>query len=107
MRSLKLGVGRPGGALLLAAPRPCRLGARRHGDRSIPVSTPTTQGASCTANFIFTQGGDVFIGDAAHCPGTGAATDTNGCDAGHAADGTAVEVDGAIAARHARLQLVG
>ena len=44
-----------------------------------------TAGAQCTANFVFTQGSDVYIGQAAHCSGTGAATDTNGCDSGLAA----------------------
>jgi hypothetical protein len=41
-----------------------------------------TQGAQCTANFVFTDAAaDVFVGYAAHCAGTGAATDTNGCTA--------------------------
>jgi hypothetical protein len=68
-----------------------------------PASTATihpgvqmyTEGAQCTANFIFTSGDDVFIGYAAHCAGTGAATDTNGCDAGTLPLGTPVEIDGA------------
>ena len=30
----------------------------------------------CTANFVFTNGADVLLGFAAHCVGTGAATDT-------------------------------
>jgi hypothetical protein len=39
-----------------------------------------TAGAQCTANFVFTDAaGDVFVGYAAHCAGTGAATDTDGC----------------------------
>ena len=54
-----------------------------------------TAGAQCTANFVFTQGSDVYIGQAAHCSGTGAATDTNGCDSGSLPLGTPVEVDGA------------
>ena len=41
-----------------------------------------TQGAQCTANFVFTDGsGATYVGYAAHCAGTGAATDTNGCTA--------------------------
>jgi hypothetical protein len=41
-----------------------------------------TEGAQCTANFVFTNtAGDTFVGYAAHCAGTGAATDTNGCTA--------------------------
>ena len=54
-----------------------------------------TDGAQCTANFIFTRGTDVYIGYAAHCAGTGAATETNGCDAGSLPLGTSVEIDGA------------
>lgn len=54
-----------------------------------------TGGAQCTANFIFTQGSDVFIGYAAHCAGTGGQTDTNGCEAGSLPIGTEVEIDGA------------
>jgi hypothetical protein len=54
-----------------------------------------TDGGQCTSNFVFTQGADVFLGQAAHCSGTGAATDTNGCDSGSLPLGTQVEVDGA------------
>jgi hypothetical protein len=38
-----------------------------------------TKGAQCTANFVYAGSGHVFVGYAAHCAGTGAATDTNGC----------------------------
>lgn len=39
-----------------------------------------TNGAQCTGNFVFTDAaGAVYVGYAAHCAGTGAATDTNGC----------------------------
>jgi hypothetical protein len=54
-----------------------------------------TDGAQCTANFIFTNGTDVLIGYAAHCAGTGAATETDGCDSGSLPLGTSVEIDGA------------
>lgn len=54
-----------------------------------------TEGAQCTANFVFSDGGSTYIGYAAHCAGTGAATDTNGCDAGTLPIGTPVEIDGA------------
>ncbi|HYJ69915.1 MAG TPA: hypothetical protein VEX15_19855 [Nocardioidaceae bacterium] len=40
-----------------------------------------TKGAQCTANFVFTDSsGTVYVGYAAHCAGTGEATDTNGCN---------------------------
>jgi hypothetical protein len=54
-----------------------------------------TEGAQCTANFVFTDGKDTFIGQAAHCSGMGAATDTNGCEAESLPLGTKVEIDGA------------
>ncbi len=54
-----------------------------------------TDGAQCTANFIFTRGTDVLIGYAAHCAGTGGATETNGCDAASLPLGTPVEITGA------------
>jgi hypothetical protein len=50
-----------------------------------------TDGAQCTANFVFTDAAaNVYVGYAAHCAGTGAATDTNGCDAGSLPLGTRV-----------------
>jgi hypothetical protein len=54
-----------------------------------------TAGAQCTANFVFTDGTNVFIGQAAHCSGTGGNTETNGCTAGTLPVGTPVEVTGA------------
>ncbi|MEA3019947.1 MAG: hypothetical protein QOI47_1471 [Actinomycetota bacterium] len=54
-----------------------------------------TAGAQCTADFVFTDGVDVFIGQAAHCAGTGAATDTNGCVAKSLPLGTKVDITGA------------
>jgi hypothetical protein len=50
-----------------------------------------TDGAQCTANFVFSDGaGNTYVGYAAHCAGTGAATDTNGCDAASLPLGTRV-----------------
>jgi hypothetical protein len=54
-----------------------------------------TEGAQCTSNFIYQDGAGTYIGQAAHCSGTGAATETNGCDAESLPVGTQVEVDGA------------
>ena len=34
-----------------------------------------TAGAQCTSNFVFSDGGTTYLGQAAHCSGTGAATD--------------------------------
>ncbi|PVG83507.1 serine protease [Nocardioides gansuensis] len=50
-----------------------------------------TDGAQCTANFVFTDAaGSTYVGYAAHCAGKGAATDTNGCDAASLPLGTRV-----------------
>jgi hypothetical protein len=54
-----------------------------------------TGGAQCTANFVYTNGVDVFLGQAAHCSGTGGSTETNGCTTTSLPEGTAVQVDGA------------
>src|SRR3954447_3434377 len=54
-----------------------------------------TDGAQCTANFVFSDGTNVYIGQAAHCSGTGGNTATNGCTSGSLPLGTAVEVTGA------------
>jgi hypothetical protein len=54
-----------------------------------------TDGGQCTSNFVFTQGSNVYLGQAAHCSSTGGQTSTNGCDTGSLPIGTPVEVDGA------------
>jgi len=60
------------------------------------VTTTTEGGGECTANFVFTDGTDVFLGQAAHCAGTGLATEVDGCKAGNSLPlGTPVEVEGA------------
>src|SRR3954470_15694080 len=55
-----------------------------------------TEGAQCTANFVYQDAstGTVYLGQAAHCSGTGGNTETNGCDSGSLAEGTPVEIDG-------------
>lgn len=59
------------------------------------VQTNTEGSGQCTSNFIFQEGSDTYIGQAAHCSSTGAATDTNGCTAASLPLGTKVDVDGA------------
>jgi hypothetical protein len=70
------------------------------GTRWAPADTATihpgvqmdTKGAQCTGNFVFTDAAaNVYVGYAAHCAGTGEATDTNGCDAGSLPLGTKVD----------------
>jgi hypothetical protein len=55
-----------------------------------------TNGAQCTANFVFFDASNtVYLGQAAHCAGTGGNTATNGCTSGTLPVGTAVQVTGA------------
>lgn len=58
------------------------------------VNTDSEGGGQCTSNFIFTAGSKTFIGQAAHCAGTGTATETDGCDSGTMPVGTAVTIKG-------------
>jgi hypothetical protein len=60
-----------------------------------PGVQTVTDGGQCTANFVYFDATDIYIGQAAHCSGTGGATETNGCDSGSLPLGTPVEVDGA------------
>jgi hypothetical protein len=54
-----------------------------------------TDGAQCTSNFVFYDASNVYLGQAAHCSGTGGQTDTDGCTSGSLPIGTAVDVTGA------------
>lgn len=62
-----------------------------------PGVQTVTDGGQCTASFVFFDATDIYIGQAAHCAGTGGATETDGCDAGSLPLGTPVEIDGASA----------
>ena len=92
----------PFGALLAAVPV-VTLGAQAAGGWA-PAATATirpgvttvTDAGQCTANFVFTDAsGTVYLGQAAHCSGTGVATDTNGCTSGSLPLGSRVTVGGA------------
>jgi hypothetical protein len=54
-----------------------------------------TAGGQCTANFVFTSGSNVYLGQAAHCATTGGSLDTDGCDTPSLPLGTPVAVEGA------------
>jgi hypothetical protein len=56
-----------------------------------PGTMMYTDGAQCTANFVYTDAsGNVYVGYAAHCAGKGEATDTNGCNQASVPLGTKV-----------------
>jgi hypothetical protein len=85
------------GALALAGLAPAAASAWA------PAATATihpgvqlfTNGAQCTANFIYSDGTNVYIGQAAHCSGTGGNTATDGCTSGTLPVGTPVDITGA------------
>jgi hypothetical protein len=80
-------------ALLAPAAAPAWAPA---GQASIHPGVQTlTAGGQCTSNFVFQEGTEVFLGQAAHCSGTGGQTETDGCSSGSLPLGTAVEVTGA------------
>jgi hypothetical protein len=54
-----------------------------------------TDGAQCTANFVYFDASNVYIGQAAHCSGTDDVTATDGCSSGSLPLGTPVTVTGA------------
>jgi len=54
-----------------------------------------TEGGQCTSNFVFQDATGVYLGQAAHCSGTGGQTETDGCTSGSLPVGTKVEVKGA------------
>lgn len=66
------------------------------GQASIHPGVQTvTAGAQCTSNFVFQEGSEAFLGQAAHCSGTGGQTETDGCTSGSLPIGTPVEITGA------------
>src|SRR5579864_8050877 len=60
-----------------------------------PGVQTVTQGSQCTANFIYFDSANVYIGQAAHCSGTGGNSDTNGCTSPTLPLNTPVAVQGA------------
>jgi hypothetical protein len=58
------------------------------------VGTTTQGGGSCTSNFVFRGAGTVYLGQAAHCAGTGRSTETDGCTSATMPVGTPVTVRG-------------
>ena len=91
------------GALILGASVAVAALAPSVASAWAPASTATihpgvqtfTAGAQCTSNFVFSDGTNVYLGQAAHCSGTGGNTATNGCTSGSLPIGTPIDVTGA------------
>jgi hypothetical protein len=92
-----VGVSAPAGAAITWAP--AATAAIHPG---VQTFTPLPDGGEgqCTANFVFSDGTDVYLGLAAHCAGLGGATDTDGCLADTLPVGSPIDVDGASKPGH-------
>ena len=85
--------GRRRGRATTAPARPPRATRRPTPPTIHPGTMMYTDGAQCTANFVYTDGaGTTYVGYAAHCAGTGAATDTDGCSTQSLPLGTKVDL---------------
>lgn len=84
-----------GAALTTGAATTASTAVAQTGPTIRPGVQTITNGAQCTANFVFTDGSSTFIGQAAHCSGTGSSTDTDGCTSKSLGNGTPVTVTGA------------
>jgi hypothetical protein len=91
------------GVLLAAFAGVARIAPARSAPAWAPAATAAihpgvqtvTQGGQCTANFVYFDSSNVYIGQAAHCSSTGASTDTDGCTTQTRPVGTQVAVEGA------------
>ena len=91
----RCGLGLVSAFCVLAVMAPPAAATHDSGKPIHPGVMTFTDGAQCTANFVFRDAASTYIGQAAHCSGTGTATETDGCDSGSLPVGTPVEVDGA------------
>jgi hypothetical protein len=83
-------------AIVTSASLVCSVGVSSAAPASIHPGVQTfTGGSQCTANFIFRDSSDTYVGQAAHCSGTGGDSSTNGCKSGSLPIGTPVTVTGA------------
>jgi hypothetical protein len=73
--------------------------APRWANQAVATIHPGVQMVSpigqCTANFVYFRGADVYLGQAAHCTGTGSDDETNGCYAESLPLGTKIAIQGA------------
>lgn len=83
-------------ATLVAGAVACSVSASATAAAPIHPGVRTlTEGSQCTSNFIFRDASSTYIGQAAHCSGTGGETSTNGCTSASRPLGTPVAVSGA------------
>ena len=97
MRSCKLGglAVMATAALIALAPSAASAWAPAASASIHPGVQTVTSGGQCTSNFVFQDGSNVYLGQAAHCSSTGGQTSTYGCETGSQPIGTPVEIEGA------------
>ena len=97
MRKPLIAIAAAAAALVVAAPASAEPSWAPASSATIHPGVQTeTNGAQCTANFVYFDASDnVYLGQAAHCAGTGSNTDTDGCTTQSLPLGTPVTVDGA------------
>jgi hypothetical protein len=82
-------------ALIVLAPSTASAWAPAASAPIHPGVQTVTSGGQCTSNFVFQDGSNVYLGQAAHCSSTGGQTSTDGCQTGSQPIGTPVQVQGA------------
>jgi len=82
-------------SVVLVAPSAASPWAPASSAASHPGVQTVTSGGQCTSNFVFQDGSNVYLGQAAHCSSTGGQTSTDGCSNGSQPIGTPVEIMGA------------
>ncbi|HEY6771952.1 MAG TPA: serine protease [Solirubrobacterales bacterium] len=82
-------------SVLLVAPSAASAWAPASTATIHPGVQTVTSGGQCTSNFVFQDGSNVYLGQAAHCSSTGGQTSTDGCSTGSQPIGTPVEIMGA------------
>jgi hypothetical protein len=97
MRKPLIAIAAAAAALVVAAPASAEPSWAPASSATIHPGVQTeTDGAQCTANFVYYDASNaVYLGQAAHCAGTGSNTDTDGCTTQSLPLGTPVTVDGA------------
>ncbi|MEX2587069.1 MAG: serine protease [Actinomycetota bacterium] len=82
---------------LVASPAAAQLDWAQAAEASIqPGAVMITQGSQCTANFVFHDSNDIYLGQAAHCSGAdGGGGQPNGCLNPTLPPGTPVTIEGA------------
>ena len=81
----------------LADPAEAQTWAPASTARIHPGVRVASASGQCTSNFVFTNGSDVLLGQAAHCTATSGPTSTNGCRQAQPPLplGSPIEIDGA------------